>query len=495
MNSPNLIFPPSLLPPHQRGRVGVGALGHLLVLIIILFSCQSRAGYSFERPVFAVEKNTKDEYLGLFFRDKKVGYFHGSAYDITLNGENAHYLVGDAVIKLEMEGEKLYTVLKEEIVFDKAYKTVFFSYSQKIGESVMELAAVRKGADYALKTTSGGKTQEDVIKEDFLPLSGAGYIVWKEGIKEGKEHKFRVYAEALQKFENLTVTIGAKTMEGGKAVYPLRQKLGNIEITSYVLENGDTYREESIQGFTMKKLDKKEALKLDEKAVSFYDILSISFIPADAPLDKDFKEITLELSGLDGKVNIPASPFQKVEKQDGKFILTNTKEPQSAGKTTGDLKPYLAKTPKIQKDEPEIKNLAQSITASAKTPAEKAKIIAGWVNKNIRKRLRDKSSALEVLKTKEGECEAHSMLTAALLRSIDIPAKVVGGVAYSKEHRGFLYHAWNEAYLDGIFVPIDATFGEFPAKPYHIKLTEESNMEDIILFLGKLRIKILKTGY
>jgi hypothetical protein len=463
----------------------------LLGIIFLILSCQSRTGYSFDRPAFNIEKNVKDEYMGLFFQDKKVGYFHGSAYEIILDGEKAHYLVGDALIKIDLEGEKLYTVLKEEMVMDKAYKTIFFSYSQKIGESSMELTAARRGSEYILKTVSAGKTQEEIIKEDFLPLSGAGFIVWKQGIKEGKEYKFRVYVEAMQKFENLTVTVGEKTMEGGKVVYPLNQKLGNIEITSYVLEDGDTYKEQSVQGFTMKKLDKKDALKLDDKAISFYDVLSISFIPVDLPLDKDFRQLTLELSGLDGKVNVPSGPYQKVDKQTGKFVVTITGEPQLPGKGKIDLTPYLAKTPKVQKDEPEIKNLAQSITGTAKTSAEKARLIAGWVNKNIRKKLRDKSSALEVLKTKEGECEAHSMLTAALLRSVDIPAKIVGGVVYSKEYRGFLYHAWNEVYIDGVFVPVDATFGEFPAKPYHVKLTEESNMEDIVLFLGKLKIKII----
>jgi transglutaminase-like putative cysteine protease len=135
--------------------------------------------------------------------------------------------------------------------------------------------------------------------------------------------------------------------------------------------------------------------------------------------------------------------------------------------------------------------LAKNITKEANIDREKAKRIADWVNKNIEKRLKDKSSALDVLSSREGECEAHSMLTAALLRSIGIPAKIVGGIVYSNDYKGFLYHAWNEVWIDNHFVPLDATFGEFPAKPYHLKLTEENNMEDVIFYLGKLKIKVL----
>lgn len=462
-----------------------------LLISLLLLGCEKKEVHSYERPLFAIENTLKDEYLGLFFQNKKMGYFHGSAYTVSVQGKNAFYLSGDALIKIEAEGEKLFTVLKEEILLDESFKTIYFNYSQKIGESVLNIIAKKQNNNYAVKTFSSGRAEETVIKEEFLPLAAAGFIVWKNGISEGKDYTFNVFVEALQKVEQLKIVIGKKQFENGNVIYPLHQKLGNIEITSYVLQNGDTYKEESIQGFTMKMINKEEALKIDTDTVSFYDLFSFSLIPVDTDLDRDFKQLTILVSGFDKKVEIKNSNYQKAEKVEDGYKITVSKDILNKLETNIDFKPYLTNSLKIQKDAPEIKELANTITKNALTDKEKTELIVKWVNKNIKKRLKDKVSALDVLSSKEGECEAHSMLVAALLRSINIPTKIVGGIVYSKEFKGFLYHAWNEVWIDGVFLPIDATFGEFPAKPYHIKLTEENNMEDVVFFLGKLKVKIV----
>lgn len=465
----------------------------ILILSLLLFlSCSKKEALSYERPLFTLNNILKDEYLGLYFQNKKMGYFHGSAYEVNMANKKRFYVAGDAVIKILADNENLYTILKEEILLDENFKTLYFNYSQKIGESSLNIVAKKHRNYYALKTISSGKPEETIVNEEFLPLAAAGFIVWKQGITEGKSYSFKVFVEAMQKTEELKVTVGKKIIENGVTVYPLNQKLGNVEITSYVLENGDTYKEESIQGFTMKKLSKEEALKFDEKTPTFYDLFSFSLIPVDTDLSRDFSKLVLSVSNFDRKAKIISSEYQLAEETEKGYRVTLTDKPTTKTGRQVNLTPYLSGTTKIQKDAPEIKELAKKITKDAKIDRERAKLITEWVNKNINKRLKDKSSALEVLLTREGECEAHSMLTAALLRSVGIPAKIVGGVVYSKEFKGFLYHAWNEVWIDGHFVPLDTTFGEFPAKPYHLKLTEENNMEEVIFYLGKLKIQVLE---
>lgn len=463
-----------------------------LLILLSFFSlcCVKKEAYSYERPLFTINNILKDEYLGLFFQEKKMGYFHGSAYEVSIKDKKGYYVSGDAVIKIAMDNDTLYTILKEEILMDESFKTIYFNYNQKIGDSSLNIVAKSHGSDYAIKTISAGKAEESIISEEFLPLAAAGFIIWKKGISEGKTYSFKVFVEAMQKTENLTITIGKKSVEDGNNVFPVNQKLGNIEITSYVLENGDTFKEESIQGFTMRKMSKVEALKFDINAPSFYDLFSFSLIPVDVDLNRKISRLTVLASNVDGNAKIENGFYQIAEKvEDGyKITVSDTKITSSQPKN---LSAYLARTPKIQSDANEIKSLAKALTKDAKNDKEKAEIVVKWVNKNISKRLKDKTSALDVLSSREGECEAHSMLVAALLRSLSIPAKVVGGIVYSKQNKGFLYHAWNEVWVDNHFLPVDATFGEFPAKPYHIKLTEENNMEDVVLFIGKLKLKVL----
>lgn len=457
---------------------------------MIFFSCNKGEGSTFIKPDYQLKKVIKDEYLGLFFTDKKIGYFQGTASEILIKNEPAYLISGTGVIKLDLGQEKVFTILKEEIILNKNYKPLYFHYSQKIGESILEIKGIKKGKNLILRTYTAGKSTDEELSDDIIPLSSAGFVVLNEGIREGKIHRFKVFVEAMQKVENLKVEVGKPILENNQKIYPLQQTLGNINITSYVYENGDTYKEESLQGFTLKKISKEDAIKIDDSA-SIYDILSYISIPViiDGSI-KDIKEIKFEITGIE-KVSPPSSSYQKVIKDEDKIIIHTSVNPIVA-KEKLTIQKYLKSTSKIQSNDKEIIDTAKLIVGNSKDDKEKVKKVVEWVNKNVKKTLKDRFSALEVLKTREGECEAHSMLTSALLRSLNIPTKMVGGIVYSEENKGFLYHAWNEVYLDGYFVPIDSTFGEFPANPTHIKLTEEENTEDISLYLGRLNLKVIE---
>jgi hypothetical protein len=462
----------------------------VFLLTVFLICCKEKA-YTFEKPYVKLEKELKNEYLGLFFQNHKIGYFQGSAHEGTSNNKKVYYLSGYAVIRLEVEKQNVNTIISEEIILDaKTEKLLYFAYKQKIGDSLLELRGYGTKDSVYLRTVSAGNVSEATLDSDYIPLASAGFLVWKEGIQEGKKRTFKVYVEALQKPEILNVEIGKKRIVEGKNVFPMKQRLGNIEITTEILENGDIFKEESIQGFTLKKLSKEEALKLDG-SLSFYELFSYSLIPVDKAPPKNAETLKIELKGIENVI-IPEGNFQVVEKKGSSLIVTVSSGKPLNTKKEHNLEKYLKATPKIQKDAKEIKKLALEITKGMSKDKEKAEAILMWVNKNIKKRLSDKFSALEVLRDREGECEAHSMLTSALLRSIGIPSRVVGGIVYSYENGGFLYHAWNEVYIDGYFVPVDATYGQFPADVTHIKLTSEDNMEDVALYLGRLKVNILE---
>jgi transglutaminase-like putative cysteine protease len=51
------------------------------------------------------------------------------------------------------------------------------------------------------------------------------------------------------------------------------------------------------------------------------------------------------------------------------------------------------------------------------------------------------------------------VLLAALCRARGIPARVAVGLVYSPEDQGFLFHMWNEVWVDDRWYPLDATLG------------------------------------
>lgn len=105
---------------------------------------------------------------------------------------------------------------------------------------------------------------------------------------------------------------------------------------------------------------------------------------------------------------------------------------------------------------------AKDLTKDLKTDEEKVKAIYDYVTNNIKY---DKKKANSVkygylpsidstIETKTGICHDYSVLTAAMLRSVDIPTKLIMG--YKSDITS--YHAWNEVYLNGKWEIIDTTY-------------------------------------
>jgi len=122
---------------------------------------------------------------------------------------------------------------------------------------------------------------------------------------------------------------------------------------------------------------------------------------------------------------------------------------------------YLLPSRGIQSDAPEIKELAERLTAGKKSDRSKAKAIYDFVAKNItydvQKYRNDEfaldDSALKTLKQRKGVCQDYSFLAIALLRSIGMEARFVEGIADG------VRHAWVEVKVDGRWLTMDPTWG------------------------------------
>jgi transglutaminase-like putative cysteine protease len=146
----------------------------------------------------------------------------------------------------------------------------------------------------------------------------------------------------------------------------------------------------------------------------------------------------------------------------------------------------------IESDEEEIRNKALEIVGTIKDPVQKARRIMAWVYGHVQKKpVLSVPSAVHVLKTREGDCNEHAVLLAALLRASGIPARIAVGLVYTRGK--FFYHAWTECYLDR-WISMDATLNQMPSDITHIKLVQGGLEEQtkIIGLIGKLRIEILE---
>ncbi|MFO7649823.1 MAG: transglutaminase-like domain-containing protein, partial [bacterium] len=152
------------------------------------------------------------------------------------------------------------------------------------------------------------------------------------------------------------------------------------------------------------------------------------------------------------------------------------------------LKPSVA----IQSDDPEVRAKSREATGDAREATAAARKLVSWAFTLIDKEATASyPTALDVLKHMKGDCNEHAVVVAALARAAGIPAKVAVGLVYL--NGAFYYHAWNELYL-GHWVPVDATFGEFPASAVHLKLAEGelSQQSEILGIVGRVKIKVLE---
>ncbi|MBK5252719.1 MAG: hypothetical protein JJE29_08835, partial [Peptostreptococcaceae bacterium] len=119
---------------------------------------------------------------------------------------------------------------------------------------------------------------------------------------------------------------------------------------------------------------------------------------------------------------------------------------------------YLVPSTYVNTTAPEIENLADAIALEAFTDKEKAIGMMKWISSKIiyfpGNNGSAPQSALELLKSKKGDCDEISFLFAAVLRNLKIPVKVMSGSL--PEGDG---HAWTEVQINGRWIIVDPTWG------------------------------------
>lgn len=127
-----------------------------------------------------------------------------------------------------------------------------------------------------------------------------------------------------------------------------------------------------------------------------------------------------------------------------------------------DLQPFLLPADLIESDDPVLIEAALEIVEGATDSWDAACRISRWVTENIRGEMPGGGTARKTYDIRNGECGAHSYLTAALCRAAGIPCRAVWGCMYAPMNGGcFGQHAWNEVYMgDAGWIPIDTTVHE-----------------------------------
>lgn len=115
----------------------------------------------------------------------------------------------------------------------------------------------------------------------------------------------------------------------------------------------------------------------------------------------------------------------------------------------------------IEAKHPDIQSRAHSLIDS--TPENYIRNAYAWTRTNISYAgfIADDLGALHAVRARSGDCSEYAYLMAALGRARDVPVRVHGGYVLPSNGlaRTTEYHNWNEVYLNGKWLLVDAQKG------------------------------------
>ena len=231
----------------------------------------------------------------------------------------------------------------------------------------------------------------------------------------------------------------------------IRQNFSGISVVSWLDGAGRTLKEETPAGFSLMRQNPLEAQDTATTRSIPLDLITQTSITPDQPIlaPKGKHLIKLKVSGINLS-NFPLmnSGRQRLDQDQLEIRREDFNRLKSVGLPVRQrlLNPFLQPTVFLQSDHPKISRLAAEIVRGERDARKAALRIKDWVYKEIAKEPTVSiPNALEVLQTKKGDCNEHTVLFNALARAAGIPAKTVVGVVYLRG--AFYYHAWSEVWI------------------------------------------------
>ena len=150
-----------------------------------------------------------------------------------------------------------------------------------------------------------------------------------------------------------------------------------------------------------------------------------------------------------------------------------------------ELRSYVSESQTITSKDPNIKRKAVELAERENDLFVIVNKIAVWTKENINYSLETLTAEVSqdsswVLENKKGVCDELTSLFVAMLRSLNIPAKIIFGQAYTNVINEFGNHAWAEVYFPGYgWVAFDPTYGQMGyVDSTHIKMKEGIDVKE-----------------
>jgi len=289
-------------------------------------------------------------------------------------------------------------------------------------------------------------------------------------------------------------------------VWKVAEVFGGVSVESWIDDDGRVVSASSPLGFSMEKTAYelasqaaadsrgREARVVDEDVILSTAIRSnVDLADVETWSELRFRLSGVDLSGFDlegGRQTLRGDTLI-VRREDWGAIDPGYELPYKRMDLSAQLQPE----PLIQSDDERILRAASRMTGRRTVwsldPTNAAHRLTTGIYDYLEKAITVSiPSALQVLESRRGDCNEHTVLYLAMARALGLPARTAVGLVYL--NGSFFYHAWPEVWL-GEWVAVDPTFGQAPADAAHIRFVIGglAQQVEIVRLIGRLDIEVL----
>lgn len=459
---------------------------------------------------------------------KRVGYGRTAIRPLTENHPGAP---GEPLVRIEALSHMTFQRAGQEVKVEVQIASTetaggrLLDMSVTMAQGSMLIQQTRgqvRGDHLELTTTTQGKTVTTAIPwaADVGGLLAGEQSLWRSPMQPGQRRTIRAMVPGINQ-------VGTSEMAAGsyEAVEILGRtyRLLRIDVTTtfadgqsyhstlWVDRHGDILRKrEEAMNLESFRVPKEVALAESDQAP--FDLVLGMSVPLDRRLPHPHQtkrlRYLLTLDGGDPATVFPSGDSQRVEALGSHtaVVTVYAVRPDQPGNPQAPRDPPSDEDRQannlIQSDDPTIVTLAKRAAGSQRDPWQMAVALERFARQYITSTDYSQAfaTAAQVAQTRTGDCTEHAVLLAALARASGIPARVAVGLVYTEQTGGpaLGYHMWNELYLNGRWVPMDATLGQGGIGAAHLKLSHSSlaaasafsSFLPVAQVAGRLKVKI-----
>jgi hypothetical protein len=491
-----------ILRPLPRVLTGPAAVV-ILVAWIVQMGVLLRTAY-LEAPTLAADLSrygTGAQWKGVYYRGEKIGFMVGQ----TQATDDGFELSEDGRLQMTLLGATTAARIHTSARVDKRFTLRAFSFALDPGTGALEISGTIEGRRLLLSVKSPGGASRSETRElqdaPSLALNLPRQLA-AAGLNVGASRTVSAFDPATLRNAPMQLSVEGREViwAAGKPVPAFRVKatFQGLSSLSWITDVGEVVREESPMGLIVLRETRERATALAVPGSVQIDMLRTSAIQPTGPRIVDgtqLESLRLRLKGFTPSRAEADGAGQTVSGEVVEIVDALTQAPAPAG--PGVLA-ALQPEPLIESDSPEIVAEAARAVGDSGLPKQKAERLTRYVAALLEKKPTvSLPSALEVLRTRVGDCNEHTALYVAMARAAGLPARIAVGLVHI--HNGFYYHAWPEVFLEGppgrgFWVPVDPTLNQFPADPTHVVLARGGldRQAAILPAIGRASVEVLE---